>query len=149
VKLSPSFDLSEFVLSQTATRMGLDNRPPAGVVADLQRLARTVLQPLRDHLGRAIVVSSGYRSPDVNRAIGGASNSAHMHGRAADIIAPGLPPREVCLMIVALDLPFDQVISEFGAWCHVAIAAPGVAPRRQQLTAVRGLTGTTYLRGIQ
>lgn len=149
MKLSPSFDLSEFVISQTATRLGMDNRPPPGAIASLQRLARTVLQPLRDHLGRAIVVSSGYRSPDVNRAIGGASNSAHMHGLAADIVVPGLPPREVCLLIVALDLPFDQVISEFGAWCHVAIAASGVAPRRQQLTAVRGLTGTTYLRGIQ
>lgn len=149
MKLSANFYLSECLLSQTATRLGLDNAPGATQIAELQRLARTVLQPLREHLARPIVVSSAYRSPAVNQAVGGAANSAHIHGRAADIVVPGMPPREVCLAIVALGLPFDQVISEFGAWCHVAVAAPGVEPRRQQLTAVRGLTGTTYLRDIQ
>lgn len=148
MNLSPDFTLAELLHSQTAIRRGIDNTPTSAIVAELQRLAREILQPLRDQLGRPIVVSSGYRSPALNRAVGGSPNSAHMQGRAADITCPGVKPREVCLAIVELRLPFDQVLLEGGAWCHVAIAGEGVEPRRQQLTAIFGPGGTQYLVGI-
>ncbi len=148
MKLSPNFELSELLHSQEAIRRGIDNTPTSTIVAELQRLAQLILQPLRDHVGRPIVISSGYRSPALNVAVGGARESAHMQGRAADITVPGMKPREVCLAIVELGLPFDQVISEGGAWCHVAIAGPGARPRREQLTAIFGPGGVTYLQGI-
>ena len=148
MRISPSFELSELLHSQTAIRRGIDNTPTSAIVAELQRLAQTILQPLRDHLGRPVVVSSGYRSPALNQAVGGAPNSAHVQGRAADITVPGVKPREVALAIVALGLPFDQVILEGGSWVHVAIAGDGVRPRKEQLTAVFGPGGVSYLQGI-
>lgn len=147
MNLSPNFTLDELLLSQTATRRGIDNTPTATIIAELQRLAQTILQPLRDHLGRPVVVSSGYRSPALNRAVGGAQNSDHMYGRAADIVVPGMKAREVCLTIVELRLPFRQVISE-GGWAHVSIGDPSAEPRREQLTAVFGPGGAQYLVGI-
>lgn len=148
MNLAPNFTLDEMTTSQTAARLGLSNTPPAAVVSELRRLATTVLQPLRDRLGRPVVVSSGYRSPAVNTAVGGALASAHMSGRAADITVPGMSPLEVCQAIRTLGVPFDQLIHEFRAWCHVAIAPPGVAPRSELLTAIRGPVGTYYERGL-
>lgn len=147
--LSRSFALSEFVVSQTAARRGIDNTPPAGAITELRRLAELVLQPLRDAYSRPVVVSSGYRSPVLNSAVGGTSSSAHMRGQAADITVPGVPVEEVARRIIDLDLPVDQVIDEFGSWVHVAVAPVGTAPRRQVLTARRGANGrTVYSKGI-
>lgn len=148
MNLSENFTLDEMLLSQTATRRGIDNTPTSTIIAELQRLAQTILQPLRDHLGRPIVVSSGYRSPPLNRAVGGAQNSDHMYGRAADIVVPSMKPRDVALTIVELRLPFSQCIVEGGRWVHVSIGDPSVEPRREQLTAVFGPGGTQYLTGI-
>jgi zinc D-Ala-D-Ala carboxypeptidase len=148
MKLSEHFELSELLHSQTAIRKGIDNTPTSAIVAELQRLAVTILEPLREHVGRPVVISSGYRSPALNRAVGGSPNSAHMRGRAADLTVPGMKVREVCLAIVELRLPFDQVIMEGGAWCHVAIGDMRLEPRREQLTAVFGPGGTQYLVGI-
>lgn len=149
MKLSAHFDLSEFTVSQTATRLRIDNTPSLGVIAELQRLARTVLEPLRVHYARPVVVSSGYRSPALNAAIpNSAKFSDHMAGRAADIVVPGVAVREVALAIVALGLPFKQVISEGGAWVHVSIPPDGLEPKREQLTAIFSTTGVTYVPGI-
>lgn len=148
MKLSPNFELSELLHSQEAIRRGIDNTPTSTIVAELQRLAQLILQPLRDHLGRPIVISSGYRSPALNRAVGGSPNSDHMAGRAADITVPGMKIRDVCLTVVQLRLPYSVVIMEGGAWCHVATPGEGVEPRRQQLTAVFGPSGVQYLQGI-
>ncbi len=148
MKLSPNFELSELLHSQEAIRRGIDNTPTSTIVAELQRLAQLILQPLRDHVGRPIVISSGYRSPALNRAVGGAPSSHHMQGRAADITVPGMKPRDVALAIVGLRLPYEQVILEGGAWTHVAVAGDGVTPKREQLTAIFGPGGVTYLQGI-
>lgn len=148
MKLSANFWLPELQVSQTAARRGLDNTAPMDVVPNLRRLVDLVLQPLRDALGRPVIVTSGYRSPAVNAAVGGAANSAHMRGLAADIIVPGMAPRDVCREIVRLGLPHDQVIEEFGQWCHVAVAPAGRDPRLEQLTARRTPSGTVYTKGI-
>lgn len=147
-KLTSNFSLDELLVSQTAARLGLDNTPPPAVVEELTRLCRLILQPLRDAAQRPIVISSGYRSNKVNKAVGGAKFSAHLYGRAADLTIPGETPRATCQRIVDLKLPYDQVILEFDAWVHVAIAAPGAEPRLEQLTARRVSGSTSYLKGL-
>lgn len=143
MRLSPNFTLAELTASQAAARLGLPNDPTPQVTAELRRLCELVLQPLRDELGVPIVVSSGYRSPLVNQAVGGAAASDHMVGRAADIIVPGMTVVQVCRRIAVMGLPFRQLIDEFAAWVHVSIPEAGVEPARQQLSARRAANGRT------
>lgn len=149
MKLSADFSLDEFTVSQTAARQGIDNTPSAAEIENLKRLCETVLQPLRDALGCRVVVSSGYRSSLLNAMVGGSARSAHKDGRAADIIIPGMTSMEVAREIRVLALPFEQVINEFGRWCHVSIPPDGKMPIRQLLTATRGAKGVAYLDGLQ
>lgn len=116
-----------------ALRRGLDNTPNAGEIRNLQALAETMLEPIRAMLGVPLHINSGYRSPSVNAAVGGKGNSAHLDGRAADFVPIGMYLRDAFEKIKASDLPFDQLILEYGSWIHVAIARQGVDPRRQVL----------------
>lgn len=137
--LSPNFTLEELVRSQTALRLNIDNTPDDDVVASLERLCMDLLEPARTILGRPLHVDSGYRSPKINTAIGGAKDSAHMDGRAADVIPIGMDLR------AAFDtlrrntaLQYDQLLIECSSWLHISIAPMGVAARRQALTASGG-----------
>lgn len=130
--LSTHFSLDEMVFSQTAARLGIDNTPSARELENLERLCMELLEPIRAHFG-AVTVSSGYRCIALNRHIGSRDSSAHVDGRAADIVV-NVRPLAVCHWIESSGLPFDQAIHEFGRWTHVAIAEPGQAPRRQLLT---------------
>ena len=141
MNIGKHFNLAELTHSQAAARKGLKNDPDAAALESLQLLVRNVLDPLRDALGRPIVVSSGYRAPLVNRAVGGASSSQHVLGQAADITVPGMHVTEVVARIRALGLPFDQLIDEFGSWVHVS---HGPRNRRQTLRARRTTAGTKY-----
>ena len=85
MKLTENFTLKEMTNSSTAERNGIDNTPDSGVISKLEALCRLILQPIRDAYGKTIIVTSGYRSPELNRAVGGASNSQHTYGEAADI----------------------------------------------------------------
>lgn len=144
-KLSEHFTLHEMVLSQTAIRLGIDNTPTPEIVANL-RIMAAKLEEIRSLLGEvSILVSSGYRSAAVNKAIGGSKSSAHMEGLAADFTAPGFGTvLQVARRISASDLAYDQLIYEFGAWVHVGLSN-GV-PRRQDLSIFEG---TGYLSGIR
>ncbi len=134
MQLSPNFGLAEMIRSDTAARRGLDNTPTPAVLAELQRTAE-LLEKVRTVLGmRPILISSGYRSPAVNAAVGGSATSAHCFGMAADFTCPEFgSPLEVCreLETYAEMLGFDQLIHEFGAWVHLGRRA---SPRRQVLT---------------
>lgn len=141
MNIGKHFTLAELTHSQAAARKGLKNDPDARALEYLQLLVRNVLDPLRESLGRPITVSSGYRSPLVNRAVGGASSSQHVLGQAADIVVPGMHVTEVVARIRALGLPFDQLIDEFGSWVHVS---HGPRNRRQTLRARRTSAGTKY-----
>lgn len=119
----------------TTTSKPFDNTPTTDAQARLVALCAAVLDPLRRHLGKPIRVTSAYRSPAVNRAVGGAATSQHMAGEAADIKVDGLEPEAVAAAIVKAGATFDQLIVERkggGAWVHVSYAL-GRANRRQTL----------------
>lgn len=131
MKLSEHFTLAELTASQSAARLGLDNTPPVAIVDALRKTAQ-LLEQVRALLGKPIIVSSGYRAPQVNRAVGGAANSAHMLGCAADFACPAFgSPLEVCREIAQSDIAYDQLIHEFRAWVHIAWSPQ---PRRMVLT---------------
>lgn len=117
--LSKNFELSELVV----TSAGLPNTPGQAEVAALRRLCEAVLQPWRDRVGR-LRVTSGYRSPAVNRAIGGSSTSQHMRGEAADVVPLDVPLAEAWESLLGAGLPIDQAIvyqrAEGRGWIHVS-----------------------------
>jgi zinc D-Ala-D-Ala carboxypeptidase len=125
MRLSPHFTLGEMCKSQTALRMGLDNDPDEPALDALTTLCVEALEPIREHFGRPVWVNSGYRSPNVNRAIGGMSTSQHCKGEAADIEVPGLDNEELYLW-AADNIDFDQLILEYytgeesSGWVHVS-----------------------------
>ena len=145
MQLSDNFALHEFLVSGTAERHGIDMTPPPDVIANIKHLVVLCLQPLRDHLGRAIFVTSGYRPEELNTIIGGSKTSAHMDGRAADFGVAGMTPYDACMAIRDIGLPYDQNIHEFGRWVHLGIARGG---RREDLTAYRRNGMTRYTPGI-
>lgn len=125
MRLTPHFDLSEFITSGTASRLKIDNSPNDEILAELQ-LTATFMEQVRRILGVVILVQSGYRSPALNRAVGGAPNSAHMYGKAVDFIAPSFGPPDVIfekLRECAAELQYDQLILEYDAWVHIARAS--------------------------
>lgn len=146
-QLSANFALAEMILSRTAHRRGIDNTPPPAARKALQALAQEVLQPVRDRFGRPVIVTSGYRAPALNRAIGGSASSQHTLGEAADFTVSGVSNLEVARWIVA-NLPFDQLIYEFGesGWLHVSYRAGRL--RRQVLRAEKRNGRTVYLAGL-
>lgn len=150
VQLTRNFWLREFLRSESAARAGIDMTPSEDIVTNLTRLCNTVLQPLRDELDAAFVIQSGYRPAALNTMIGGSKTSAHMYGRAADCNALHIPTIGLCRMIVAriASYPIDQVIYEYGQWCHIGIAPVGALPRRQVLSAVYREGKTVYLTGL-
>ena len=122
MKLSKNFTLEEFIHSNTAERMGIDNVPKdEKVVENLRSLCLEVLQPLRDYFGAPVHINSGYRCPELNMAVGGVKNSQHCRGEAADIrIASG---REWAAWIED-NCRFDQMLLERNkngaVWLHVS-----------------------------
>ncbi|MDX8121565.1 D-Ala-D-Ala carboxypeptidase family metallohydrolase [Janthinobacterium sp. GMG2] len=144
MNLSPHFSLAELVASQVATRKGIDNTPALAVVANLTRLA-ALLEQVRALVGAPIAISSGYRSPALNKAVVGAANSAHVLGLAADISTTKLAPKALALLIRQSDIAFDQLIYE-GTWVHIGLSVG--EPRRQVLTAKFAGGGVSYVAGI-
>lgn len=152
MKLSNHFSLEELTKSDSAIRHGIDNTPPAEVVANLQALVDNVLQPLRDKFG-AIAVTSGYRSPELNKKIGGSTTSHHCLGYAADFEVLGMDNRELALYIRD-NLKFTQLISEFyqdgvpdSGWVHCAYNPKDL--KGQVLTAKKVGGKTQYTNGIE
>ena len=139
--LTPNFTLEEMVLSQTASRLGIDNHPSDQIVANLKRVCLS-LEAVRSALGhRPVIVSSGYRCPLLNRMVHGAPNSAHLYGLAVDFTVPAFgPPLAIAKSIAASEIVYDQLIYEFGSWVHLGLAGDAVVARRQELTIFAGAT---------
>lgn len=111
MKLSPNFSLSEFTSSGTATRLGIPNTPGPDEVTALTALAKKVLQPLRDSLGIPLTITSGYRAPEVNAAVGGSGSSQHVKGEAADVMAAGKTAQELLVALKNCGVEWDQAIT--------------------------------------
>ena len=121
------FTISELTKSAIAKRRGIDNTPSSVIKENLTKLVDNILDPLREAWGAPIIVSSGYRCPKLNNAVGGAKTSQHMYGQAADIRTVSDKPSEnkkLFDLIIKLNLPYDQLIDEYGFnWIHVSYSS--------------------------
>lgn len=123
--LSRHFTLEELIHSDIATRKGIDNTPNIDQLANLTELAEKA-DRVRDFLGAPMLISSGFRSPKVNAAIGSKATSAHCLGHAIDFTCPGFgTPKEIFAALKTLDCGYDQLILEFpdssnGGWVHLS-----------------------------
>ena len=132
------FTIQELTASATAKRKCIDNTPDAKAVASLTALVANVLDPLREAYGKPIVVTSGYRCPKLNRAVGGAARSQHTNGEAVDIRTLSdrtWENRQLFELIQKLKLPYDQLIDEYNYdWVHVSFVE---GKNRRQVLHVR------------
>ena len=151
--LTEHFNIYEMCKSETALRKGLDNRPPPFVIENLTLLCQNILEPVRMHFNAPVKVTSGYRSPDVNVAVGGSRNSDHTRGMAADIEIPGLANYDLAVFI-AENLQFTQLILEFytpgvpdSGWVHVSYDPCNL--KCESLSAIRMGGKTIYEQGLR
>lgn len=146
MQMTPHFTLVEFTRSDTAARLGIDNTPDSRALSNLHFLAAK-LEEVRAILQAPIIVTSGYRSPALNKAIDGSATSSHLEGLAADFHVPGFGPDQAVAQAIADSaLVFDQLIFEQSAhgstWVHVGV---GERMRRDVLS---WRSGRGYQRGI-
>lgn len=138
---SQYFTLDELTHTDHRT---IDNTPSPEMIVILQETAKQ-MDRVRTLLGKPIRVNSGYRSPALNTAVGGAPTSAHMSGYAVDFVCPGFgTPLQICQAIIASHIPFDQLIQE-GSWVHISFD-PRL--RMKQMTATFTAAGTVYSDGV-
>jgi zinc D-Ala-D-Ala carboxypeptidase len=148
MQLSKNFTLKELTKSDYASRKGIDNTPSSLVVNNLMLLTSKILQPIRDQFG-AVIINSGYRSPQLNVAIGGSKTSDHVLGLAADIEVPNLS-NYMLAKWCEQNLKFKQLILEFytpgdveSGWVHISYGS-----KQQVLTAVKENGKTIYKIGL-
>ena len=130
-QLSEHFSLEELTVT---SHREYDNTPNEDQINNLTRVAQLLEQVKALLGGKPVMVNSGYRSPQVNLAVGSKPTSQHCLGCAADIRVPGMTPDEVVQAIKASDIPYDQLIREFDSWTHISV--PNLAngePRKQAL----------------
>jgi hypothetical protein len=143
-QLTKSFSLLELTSSETAVRKGIDNTPTIEVINNLSLLCGNVLQPLRNWYAKPINITSGYRSPKLNKAIGGSTTSDHCKGHAADFTVPN--PDYGRVFTFLKNMAFDQLILEmvkdgYPLWIHVSYKPTG--NRNQILIAYKNALGQT------
>jgi zinc D-Ala-D-Ala carboxypeptidase len=143
MQLTPHFYLEELTKSQTGDRTGIDNVPGADSLDNLKMLCERVLEPVRLQFG-PVFINSGYRCPELNKAIGGATTSQHCLGQAADIEVSGVANGDVAAWIAA-NLDYDQVILECyrkgqpnSGWVHVSYKTTGNRKTTLTATVVEG-----------
>ena len=150
MQLSKNLVLAEVIRSETAKRKGISNMPTPEHIENFKKLAENVFQPIRDHFGVPIHISSGYRSKALNKAIGGSLTSQHCQGEAIDIDMDGTSiTNKQIFDFIKDNLLFDQMIWEFGTdknpdWVHVSYESTG-KQRKQILKAVKIKGKTSYL----
>lgn len=147
MKLSTHLDLSEVIRSDSAKRNGISNMPTPEHIENFKLLAEKIFEPVREHFGVPIRISSGYRSKELNAKIGGSSSSQHCKGQAVDIDMDGTSiTNKQVFDYIKDNLPFDQLIWEFGNedncdWVHVSYVPNG---RKQILKAFKMNGATKY-----
>lgn len=140
MKRYQNFEMAEFYNSYTANMKGIDNKPTPEIEAHLDELISTILQPLRTAWGKPLKVNSGYRSPELNKAVGGSRTSAHLCGYAADIVPTSGKIGDFIAFaedwLIKNDIAFDQSINERSGssqWWHIAVRHCDGRQRRQTM----------------
>ena len=149
MKLTENFSLNELTKSQTAERKGIDNTPGTEHQENLKSLCEMILQPIRDHFGQVVSVSSGYRSPELCVAIGSSTQSQHAKGQASDFEIFGISNKELADYIDQ-NLDYDQLILEYwkgedepnSGWVHCSYTNGN--NRKQYLRAYKENGSTKY-----
>jgi len=150
MQLSKNLSLAEVMRSETAKRKGVSNMPTEAHIANFKLLAEKVFQPIREHFGVPIHISSGYRSAALNKAVGGSATSQHCTGEAIDIDMDGTSiTNKQIFEFVRDNVNFDQMIAEFPvdgnpAWVHVSYESTG-KQRKQILVAKKVGSATKYI----
>lgn len=146
MQLSPNFTLAQLTHSDTALARGIVNRPDRFQIDSLMRLAQA-LELVSALLRAPLSISSAYRSPELNAAVGGAPGSRHALGLAVDFTCPQFgTPLAAARAIADSALEFDQLIHEYGRWVHLGLAPATSLPRRQTLTICSARSG--YVDGL-
>jgi hypothetical protein len=150
MQISKNLTLAEVIRSETAKRRGINNMPTPQHIENFRKLAENVFQPIRDHFGVPIHISSGYRSAALNKAVKGSASSQHCKGEAIDIDMDhtSITNKQV-FDFIKENLIFDQLIWEFGTdanpdWIHVSYSTT-LKQRKQILKAVKIANATKYL----
>ena len=125
IQLSEHFSLSEFTKSITAERLGIDNKPGYEHILAMRNLCREVLEPLRQHYGQPIRITSGFRCEALNEAVGGVGRSQHMLGEAADLSVPSEEVARQWFQWIVSHTDFDQLLFEHSrrlrnCWLHIS-----------------------------
>jgi hypothetical protein len=150
MQISKHLTLAEVSRSETAKRKGINNTPSGEHLANFKLLAEKIFEPIREHFGVPILISSGYRSKELNSAIGGSLTSQHCQGEAIDIDMDGTTITNAQVFNYIKDnLNFDQLIWEFGTdknpdWVHVSYESSG-KQRKQILKAIKSGGKTSYI----
>mgnify|MGYP003627418441 CR=1 FL=1 len=128
--ISKHVNIREGVYSRTATRLGIENKPDKQQLENMITVAEEIFEPLRQWVGGPIKINSFFRSPDLNKAIGGSTKSQHCKGQAIDIDDTfGKATNAQMYNFIKENLDFDQIIWEFGDddnpnWVHVSYVSP-------------------------
>lgn len=149
MNLTENISLKELTKSETATRFGISNEPSEEIITNLQKLATNILQPIRDNFGKPLIITSGYRSPEVCLKVGSTINSQHTKGQAADFEIGGMANKDLSDWIHQ-NLDYDQLILEFwkpeepnSGWVHCSYKGEGLN-RKQYLRAITENGKTKY-----
>lgn len=147
-QVSLNFSLRELTYSDSAIRLQIDNTPTNEVLINLQNVCQFILEPVRNHFDKPITITSGYRSPELCKAIGSSATSQHTKGESVDFEILGIANKEVSDWIVN-HLDYDQCILEFwkpeepnSGWVHCSYRSSG--NRKQYLRAYKGNGRTIY-----
>lgn len=149
--ISRHITYKEATHSNTAIKRGIDNTPGPGELVAMKRLAENVFEPVREHFGRPILVTSFFRSKTLNKAVGGSSTSQHPLGEAIDIKATNGFTNKDIFEFIKNNLDFDQLIWEFGndsepQWIHVSYKKDNNRKNVLKATKVNGRTKYIALR---
>jgi len=152
MKLSENLELAEMTRSESAKRLGIKNEPIPEHLHNLKLWATCIFQPIRTHFKRPILISSGYRSKALNKAVGGSQTSQHSIGEAGDIDMDGTEiTNKQIFDFIKDNLEFDQLIWEFGtdknpAWVHVSYSGKR---NRKQILKAKKVNGKTIYESIR
>lgn len=115
-----NFKISELIHSDIAIQNNINNMPDINSLDNMLELIFHCLQPIRNLIKKPMIITSGFRNQQINFLAGGAINSQHKEGKAADFIIKGMTPKEIIEIIKKSDIEYDQLICEFDKWVHIS-----------------------------